>query len=366
MPAALLSRQLAFRKIALSEIVCIATGTVVAVVMALRHHGVWSLVAANLVRTALESLLFFAMSAWRPRFVFRPAEIRRVYSFSANLVGSQLVNYFARNADKVIIGRYLGSASLGYYQLTYQLMLYPVQSITGVLGRVLFPAFSQVQDDHQRLRPAYLQACITIATLTFPIMLGLMAVAGPFVEVFFGPKWRPVGLLLAILAPVGMVQSIASTAGGIYMAKGRTQLMFRVAAAATVLIVASFALGLRWGVLGVAIAYAVVSMAITPFLLHIATSLIELPVSTLARRLAPVLGFSLLMLLPVVLLRLVLERAGAYPAPLILGSAVALGVMVHAISLLYWRPAFLRDMLKLASGVLPTGAARVVQRWVTG
>jgi O-antigen/teichoic acid export membrane protein len=364
-PAALLSRQLGFRKIALCETASAATATTVAVAMALRNHGVWSLVAANLVRTVLESVLFFALCSWRPRFSFRPDEIRRVYSFSANLVGSQLVNYFARNADKLIIGRYLGSVSLGYYQLAYQLMLYPVQSVTGVLGRVLFPAFAQVQDDHQRFRPAYLQACVTIATLTFPMMLGLTVVAGPFVEVFFGPKWRPVGMLLTVLAPVGMVQSVASTVGGIYMAKGRTQLMFRVTAGATVVFVAAFALGLRWGVLGVATAYAIASIALTPFLLRIATSLIELPLSTLIRKLAPVLGFSLPMLLPVALLRLVLER-GAYPKSLVLGSAVALGVMVHAACLLYWRPTFLRDMVTLASSALPTRAAGVVQRWVTG
>jgi PST family polysaccharide transporter len=364
-PAALLSRQLAFRKIALSETGAAATATTVAIVLALRNHGVWSLVAASLVRTVLESLLFLALCSWRPRFCFRADEIRRVYSFSANLTGSQLVNYFARNADKLIIGRYLGSASLGYYQLAYQLMLYPVQSVTGVLARVLFPAFAQVQDDHQRFRPAYLQACVTIATLTFPMMLGLTAVAAPFVEVFFGPKWRPVGTLLAILAPVGMVQSVASTVGGIYMAKGRTQLMFRVTVAATALIVAAFALGSRWGVLGVTAAYAIASITLTPFLLRIATRLIELPLATLIRKLAPVLGFSLLMLLPVVLLRLALER-GAYPDSLVLGSAVALGVTVHAVSLLYWRPAFVRDMVKLASSALPTRAAGAVQRWATG
>src|SRR4029453_1670116 len=86
-PAALLSRQLAFRRIALAEIACVATGTTVAVVMALRNHGVWSLVAPNLIPTVLKSVVFLALCSWGPRFFFRPDEIRRVYSFSANLVG---------------------------------------------------------------------------------------------------------------------------------------------------------------------------------------------------------------------------------------------------------------------------------------
>jgi len=242
-------------------------------------------------------------------------------------------------------------------------MLYPLQNVTAVLGRVLFPALAQVQDDHPRFRRGYLQTSVAIATITFPAMLGLMAVAGPFVEVFLGSKWTPVALLLVILAPVGLVQSIGSTVGSIYTAKGRTALMFRVGLAASVLVVASFVMGLRWGIVGVAASYAIISLATALPLLGIATRLVELPVSTVLKTLAPVLGFALLMLVPVALLRLGLEKVAALPALMVLAPTVALGFIVYATSLLYWRPAFLRDLLKTVGGALPTRLAAVVERW---
>ena len=362
-PSGMLSRQLAFRRIVLVEIACAAAGVAVAVTMASLGYGVWSLVAASVTKTTLESALFLSLCSWRPRWLFRFEEIRSVYSFSANLAAFQVVNFFARNADNILIGRYLGAASLGYYRLAYNLMLYPLQNVTAVLGRVLFPALAQVQDDHPRFRRGYLKTCVAIATITFPAMLGLMAVAGPFVEVLLGSNWTPVALLLVILAPVGLVQSIGSTVGSIYTAKGRTALMFRVGLAASVLVVASFVVGLRWGIVGVAASYAIMSFAIALPLLGIATRLVELPVSTVLKTLAPVLGFALLMLVPVALLRLGLEKVAALPALMVLASTVALGLIVYATSLIYWRPAFLRDLLETVAGALPTRLAAVVERW---
>jgi O-antigen/teichoic acid export membrane protein len=361
-PSGLLSRQLAFRKIALVEIACAAAGMSVAVTLASLGYGVWSLVAANLTNTTLESALFLFLCSWRPRLMLRLDEVRRIYSFSGNLVGFQAVNFFARHADDILIGRYLGAASLGYYRLAYTLMLYPVQRVTGVLARVLFPALAQVQTDHERFRHAYLRTCVAIAAITFPMMLGLLAVAGPFVEVFFGPKWAPVAWLLTILALVGLVQSIVSTVGLIYMAKGHTALMFRVGLAVSVIVVVSFLVGLRWGINGVATAYAIVSIALALPTLRIAGRLIELPVSALLKALAPVFGFSLLMLVPVILLRLGLERLALLPPVLILAPTVAIGVVAYTASLLYWRPAFLADLLRLAGGVLPARLGAVVQR----
>jgi hypothetical protein len=140
--------------------------------------------------------------------------------------------------------------------------------------------------------------------------------------------------------------------------------MFRVGLAAAVLVVASFVVGLRWGIVGVATSYAIVSLAIALPVLGIATRLVELPVSTVLKTLAPVLGFALLMLVPVALLRLGLEKVAALPALMVLAPTVALGVIVYATSLLYWRPAFLLELLKTVGSALPARLAAVVERFV--
>jgi PST family polysaccharide transporter len=119
-----------------------------------------------------------------------------------------------------------------------------------------------MQDDNQRFQRAYLKATNCIAFVAFPLMLGMCALSDPFVLAVFGARWHPVALLLMILAPVGMVQAIGTTVGGIYQAKGRTDWMFRWGLASGLISVLAFIVGLRWGIVGVATAYAVVELLI--------------------------------------------------------------------------------------------------------
>ena len=111
-------------------------------------------------------------------------------AFSLNLTGFNVFNYFARNADNFLIGRYLGAQDLGYYDLAYRLMLYPLQAISAVIGRVMFPLYSRMQDDLEKFRNIYLSIAWAIALVSFPMMLGLMVVAEPLVLIVFGKQWE--------------------------------------------------------------------------------------------------------------------------------------------------------------------------------
>jgi hypothetical protein len=134
--------------------------------------------------------------------------------------------------------------------------LYPIQSISQLLGRVLFPAFAELQDDEARFRRVYLRACAGIALITFPLMAGLAVVSDLFIYVLLGTKWLPVAPLVSILAPVGMVQSIGTTVGQIYTAKARTDWLFRWGIASSCVYLCGFAVGLPYGARGVALGYA--------------------------------------------------------------------------------------------------------------
>ena len=351
-PSTLLSRTMAFRKIAITEITTALASSAVGISCAWSGLGVWSLVAANLTSAATEALAFTLQSRWHPKWKFDFAQIRLIFGFSANLSGFQILNYFARNADNMLLGRYVGAAALGFYSYAYNLMLYPLQHVSGALGRVLFPAFSQVQDDNERFRSAYTRLCSVIAALTFPMTLGMMAVAGPLIDVFLGPKWHPAARLLMILAPVGLVQSIVTTVGYIFMAKGRTDWMLRWGLVSSPLLVASFVVGLPWGTEGVAISYAAFFYALTPPTLAIPFRLIDLSLWTFVRRLMPTLGYSIVMLLATIATRIGLERIGLRP-PATLAVCVATGMIVY-VGLAVWRkPPFLHDLALLAGHRLP-------------
>jgi len=324
---AILERDLAFHTLAKVEISAIACGSVVAVGLAMLGAGVWSLVYQSLTVTLVTTVLLWVSSAWRPKMIFCWTEVKLVSSYSLNLTGFNIFNYFARNADYLLIGRFLGAQDLGYYTLAYRIMLYPLQSISAVIGRVMFPVYSQIQDDDVMFRRVYLNVAGSIALITFPMMLGLMALSGPFVLTAFGSQWRPVILLLMIFAPVGLAQSIGTTVGAIYQAKGRTDWMFRWGVAAGILVIIAIVIGLQWGVVGVAAAYAIVSVILSYPSLAIPFRLINVRFSELGAVLWRPFLSSLLMLGLLLVLRAALSTD--LPSRLTLGILVPTGIIAY-------------------------------------
>ncbi len=281
----LLERSLEFEKLARVEIGTALFAALVGITAALYGHGAWSLVYQMLAGNLLATLLLWSASRWRPSWQFDWEQIRSVMGFSLNLTGFSIFNYFARNADKFLIGRFLGSQDLGYYDLAYRLMQYPLQGISAVIGRVMFPLYSRMQDDDRQFGRIYLKVASAIALISFPIMLGLTALAGPFVLTLFGPAWTPVIPLLLILAPLGALQSIGTTAGTIYEAKGRTDWLLWWGIGAGSLIMLSFVIGLPWGILGVTVSYAIMSLLLAYPSFAIPFRLIGLKVRNLGRAL---------------------------------------------------------------------------------
>jgi PST family polysaccharide transporter len=230
----------------------------------------------------------------------------------------------ARNADYLLIGRFLGAQELGYYTLAYRILLFPIQNISAVVGRVMYPVLSTMQNDNDRFSSAYLRVVGGVAFISFPLMTGVFFLAKPFVLTLFGEEWEPVILLIMILAPVGLIQSIGATVGAIYQAKGRTDWMFRWGIGSGMITLAAFISGLPWGVTGVATAYAISSFILFYPGFLIPFRLINLKFIRLLMAVKPALLGSGLMLA-------VLVIAGAWVPYLLPNSPVAILLLIAII-----------------------------------
>jgi PST family polysaccharide transporter len=320
---ALLQRRFAFRGLAAIDLFGITAGGSVGVLLAATGHGIWALVWQSNATVLAALLATLGHARWAPRLQFDSAAAARLGRFSGCLTAASVLNYWVRNLDNLLVGRFLGTAALGFYAQAYQMMLYPVQNVAALAGRVMFPALAQVQADADRLRRSYLQALRGIAALTFPLMLGAMVLAPDLYASLFGPKWQPSVFLFRILCGVGLLQSLGTTIGWIYTITGRTDLHLRWNLIVAGVILPVFLIGLRWGGLkGLTIGYAVAAgllfapSLVTPF------RLIGLRPGEVARRLTPLLAAAAGMALTVAALRWsLLPHAGA-PARLLLGTAL--------------------------------------------
>ena len=259
---AMMTRKMQFKLLAIIQIISVFIAGIITVLMAFSGYGVWSLVVQLISVSFLGVLFLWLLGGWRPKFIFQPAALKDMMSFSANLLGAQLLNYGVRNFDYLLIGRYVGSSGLGVYSLAYKFMLLPINQVSKIIGRVMFPALSQIKDDNQRIKRVYLRANRVIGLLTIPLMFGMIVVARPLVLTIVGPNWEAVIPVLQILCLVGIKQPVGSTTGWLYQVKGRTDLMLRWNFISMVITIAAFIIGIRWGVIGVATAYAIRSYLI--------------------------------------------------------------------------------------------------------
>jgi len=345
---ALLVRDLRFGRLAAIELIGGTAGLAVAVTCALLGADVWSLVMNLLAITAVSTAVALWAKPWWPKLHFSWAEIRAVSGFGLNLSAYNIVNYFARNADNLLIGKYLGAAPLGYYALAYNIMLFPVQAVSQTLGRVLFPAFAAMQSDYARFRQAYLRSSAAIAFFTFPLMAGAAVLAPELITLFLGPRWGPVAPVLRVLAPIGMLQSLTAVTQHIYLSTGSTGAMFRWNTLFSAVLVAGFVAGLPWGIMGVAAIYAVLSFLLVFPTLAIPFRLISLPLTALWKSVRLIVVGTAAMAAVVAALRWVLVYRLEAPPVATLGICVVIGAAFYFLVMFYRRSAVFRDVLTLA------------------
>ena len=152
--------------------------------------------------------------------------VKRVWKYSSFQFLFNVVNYFSRNIDKLIIGKYFSMSNLGYYDKSYRLMQLPLSNVTHVITPVLHPILSSLQDDKAQLAQKNTKLATLLSEISFPLGIILYFCAGEIIEIIFGPNWKPSIPIFKILAVSVPIQVILSTSGSIFLASGQSKHLF--------------------------------------------------------------------------------------------------------------------------------------------
>jgi PST family polysaccharide transporter len=345
----ILNKEMKFKKLAGIEILTSGIAGIAAIVMAIMGFGVWSLVNQQIIYCSLSVISLWATTNWKPEYVFEWNEMKGLIGFGLNLTGFRFVNYFNRNFDNLLIGKYLGAASLGIYSIAYRLLTLPLHQISDVLGKVMFPSFSIMQDDKAAVRKGFLKMARYISIITFPMMIGLLVLAPEFVRVVFGAKWERAIFIIQIFSLIGLLQSIGHTNGWIYLSQGRTDIQFRWGIFSFLLIVPSFIIGLRWDVEGVAVAYALVSLLLSFPNYFISFGLIDLKTKDFFRQLKQPLLFSVIMGGIIMIGKYILQQYMAANGFVVLICGILLGIVSYAGLIIMFGENIIKEFIDLIS-----------------
>lgn len=261
-----LKKELAFKRLAIVNLTSYMVASCVAIVMAFRGYGVWSLVAMTVINQAMITMLYWALNRWHPSAVFSVQSFKSLFGFGGYMLAASILQEICRNLQGIIIGKRFSTTDMGYYTQAYKLDQVTSYAIPQVLVQVLFPFFSNIQNDRERLAAMTALGMRVIAAVVFPVLIVLMIVAEPLVTTLYRDIWLPCVPYFRILCVGGIFVSLQNVNFYAVAALGHSKVLFRWSFYKWGMLLVLLLGGMFWGMYG--IMWAIVASNLNIFLVN--------------------------------------------------------------------------------------------------
>lgn len=241
-------KQVDFKTQTKVSIIASMTSGLIGIAMAIGGLGVWSLVGQQIARQFLNTLFLWVFSHWRPVIEFSLQSFKELFSFGSKLLVSGLLDTIYKNVYYIVIGRFYSASQLGQYTRAEQFNGIFSSNLTSVIQRVSYPVLSSIQDEPERLKKAYSKIIKSTMLITFACMLGLAAVAKPFILILIGQKWTTAIVYLQIICFVGMLYPLHAINLNILQVKGRSDIFLKLEIIKKTIAIIPIILGILYGI----------------------------------------------------------------------------------------------------------------------
>ena len=294
-----LTRDLRFKALSIIASTASIAGGVGAITLALLGAGVWSIVAQGIIATLVSIPLMWRTTRWLPRFKFSKHALKDVIGFGVYDTFLRALVFLTKNIDYLLIGWLLGAKLLGIYTLAFLLTDTFRQKIMAVLNKVMFPVYSQLQDDLYAVKNYYLQVIKYNTLIITPIMLILILFADPIILWFFGDEWQQAIFPAQVMAVAAIIHAIGGTNSAVLKGIGRIDLDFKLYILKTTFItIPAFTVGIYfYGIYGAAIAVIIHKLGARLVYQYYMKKLIKVYEWDIARAITPSFWSAVVMLL---------------------------------------------------------------------
>lgn len=246
-PQSILLREKKFFNVNMVTIISNVASGIVSIILAFAGFSYYALIFGNIVKAMVMFIIFFIQSKMKWNFKVTIEPLKKIYSFSKNQFAFNFINYFSRNLDKMLIGRFMNESALAYYDKAYQVSLYPNQTLTNVITPVIQPIMSEYETDRKRIKDVYLRITLVLATLGIPLSVFFFFASQETILFLFGDQWLGSVLTFQILAVSIWIQMISSSTGAIFQSANRTDLLLLSGILSAALNIASIFVGIYLG-----------------------------------------------------------------------------------------------------------------------
>lgn len=293
-----LAKNLLFFRRFIAETLPILFGGTTSLILAVYGLGYISLVVGYVISSIVYVLIMVFLTKIKLKFCFNFKIFKELFQYSKYIFFVNIAAIILSQGDNFIVGKFLGSAQLGYYALAYTLATLPALNISHVASRVLFPVFAELQDDKNNLKKSFVKSIELMSILIFPIALGAIIVSPFLFTNILGPKWLPAQSVFIILAIVSIFKSILVIPSFYLEATGYSKAEARIIFYAVILqVLIMVPLTLSFGIVGMSFAMLIVYFCAVVKYIFKCLKIIEISVYDLGRCLFPALLASFIMVL---------------------------------------------------------------------
>jgi O-antigen/teichoic acid export membrane protein len=230
LPLAALQKDAKFLVIARAEIIAEVVSFATCIIASYYWSGIAALALKLLLVPVLRFFTYYVFSTntliGRPAFGKELKQVVALYQFAKYQVAFNILNFFARNLDNILIAKYFGASALGVYEKTYQVMRYPLQLFTFAITPALQPVLTKFKHDPSIVFKAYIDVAYKLALVGLFSATVIYWRAADIIFILFGDQWFGAVPYLKILALSIPVQMVLSSTGGVFQAFGATKSMF--------------------------------------------------------------------------------------------------------------------------------------------
>lgn len=288
------SKDLKFNKYFSIQVISNLSGIIFSIVIAYVYRSVWALVAGKVSSAVVGVFLSYSMQSFRPRLDFHLGRARELWSFGKWVLFSTIQNFILTEGDDLFVMSYLGVDPLAYYQMAYRYSNIPATQITHMVNRVALPAYSQIQDEVERLKKAYLKTMRMLSSVTFPVS-GLILISAPgFVSNLLKPGWEPIILPMQILSIYGCTRAAGASRSPVLMALNKHKFgvyisMIRI----FIMLLLIWPFAKYWGITGVSVLIVLLPIASRPVSDYILLKLLSMKFGEyISSQILPLLSFA--------------------------------------------------------------------------
>jgi PST family polysaccharide transporter len=351
-PDALMQKRFSFaRRVVVDPLGVVVFGAV-AITAAAHGLGVWALVLGNYAQFATMSISSWVLARWRPRLRLASVAMwRELAGFGRHVLTSNGIAEASGFVQTGVIGRFLGTATLGQFEYGFRLVQVPLGAVVNAGSYVLFPAFSRISADAERFRGAYLRAVRLTCSLAVPVSFLLLPLGAPLAVLVFGDVWLQAGHLASAMFAFTAARAFNSVAREVFKASGRPDVLPRLQIVSTVATCGLIVAAVPIGATAVGAAISVASVAAAAYAIRAVSPIIGAPARRILEQAWPSVAASGVMVAAVYGLELVLdaEAHGTAAGLALLGAEGAVGIGLYLAALAAISPATVRELTDVTS-----------------